>query len=126
MNPSLSIATGLCLTAFASQCYATVNLQGTYSGTIRTVNSNCSTPAHNGNWSQPFTIQVIQTNGKIDSLPTTITDPLTGVSTTYLIANGDSDIDGKKANIWGDMLANFVGGGKFIGSFHRNSGYRLC
>lgn len=46
MNPTLSISTALYLSAFTSISYATVNLQGTYSGTIRSVNSNCSAPEY--------------------------------------------------------------------------------
>lgn len=121
MKPSLSIATGLCLSAFANQCYSsTVNLQGTYSGTIQTVNTNCSKPEYNGNWSQPFTVKIIQNDDEIKSDPTTIIDPLTGVSTTYTIANTDAEIDGKVANIMGEMLAEYIGGGSasapFIGT----------
>lgn len=122
MNPYLSIVTSVCLTAFASNCNASVNLQGTYSGTNRTINTGCTNPVHNGNWSQPFTLEIIQNNGVISSLPTTLTDPLTGVRTIYTVDNTSAKIDGKTANIQGEILANYIGGGNASSSFTGSAG----
>lgn len=110
MKYSLPTVAGLCLCSFSYHGHATVNVQGTYSGTISTINTDCRQPEFNGSWSAPVSINIKQNREKFNSLPFSITDTLTGITARYSVETAEANRNKTEADISGTISADYNNG----------------
>lgn len=97
MKKSLPTMISFCLCSIASNSYATVNVQGTYSGIMDTQNTNCRTTGSEGSWSVPIDIVIEQNGNVISSQSFSAIDPVIGLSTSYSIESAEAKRDGSEA-----------------------------
>ena len=111
MKKSLPLAIGLCLSTLGSQSYASINVAGTYSGTLHAVNSGCATPAHDGPWSAPVNFIIREDPSSPGDY---LTDDLiiqngkTGENVTYNFDQTETNGDGTTATISGLVTTIFA------------------